>query len=101
MFKLEIFDARGKLIKIGDFVRYTGTGTVGQVCNLKTENDNEWVEMENPKLWYSHELIEVLDLKHIKDKNSKDKNLDIDEIKNLQDDLENVELDSNVAEGGG
>jgi hypothetical protein len=104
VFLLQIFDARDKLIEIGGYVRYVGTGTVGKVEDLKIENNNQWVKFEDPQLWYSHELLEVLDSKHIKTETKKDRGngeIDVDALKDIQEELENAELDSNVAEGGG
>ena len=99
---MQVLDVRGNIIKIGDYARYTGTGTVGKVINIKEEENNQWAELDKVNLWYSHELLEVLDSKDVKIKDEKEvKEVDIDSIKDLQSDLENVELESNVAEGGG
>lgn len=102
MFKLKISDARGKEINIGDYVRYTGTGTIDKVSDFKTIDDNDWVKLEKVNLWYSHELLEVLDPKNIGDNNNEgEKEIDIEDIKNLKDDFENMNLDASGAEGGG
>ena len=99
---MQIFDARSKQINIGDYVRYTGTGTVDKVSDFKIEDDIQWVKLEKEQLWYSPELLEILDSKDIKEKKNKgEKEIDIENIKDFRDELENMELDSNVAEGGG
>lgn len=100
---MQVFDVRNKLIEPDKYVRYTGTGTVGKVVDLKEENNTNWVLIGETGLWYSPDLLEVLDEKYVKNKfkDSKNKEIDIEDIKNLRDDFENMELDSNVAEGGG
>lgn len=53
-------------------------------------------------LWYRSSLLELLDEKDLKTKHdSNDDEMDIEALKEKALDLENVELDSNVAEGGG
>ncbi|WP_409199680.1 DUF2098 domain-containing protein [Methanobrevibacter sp. DSM 116169] len=101
---MQIFDARGNLIKVGEYVRYTGTGTIGEVADMKIEGDNQWIKLEKPDLWYSHELLEVLDSKDIRNKDKKSvepKEVDADSIKQMHDGFENAELGSGGAEGGG
>mgnify|MGYP004443483939 FL=1 len=98
-----VLDAREKPINIGFQVRYINTGTIGEVIELKLEDDVGWVRLDKTGLWYVSNLLEVLDEKDLKEKRSygEDKDVDIDAIKEGALDLENIELDSNVAEGGG
>lgn len=98
-----VVDARDKPINIGYHVRYVRTGTVGEVIELKLEDDVGWVRLDKTGLWYVSNLLEVLDEKDLKEKRvyGEDKEVDIDSIKDKALDLENIELDSNVAEGGG
>jgi hypothetical protein len=100
---MQVFDVRDKLIELGQFVRYTGTGTIGKVIDLKEENNVNWVKIDETGLWYSSDLVEILDDKYVKNKskNFKAKEIDIDDIKNLKDDFEDVELESNNPSGGG
>lgn len=99
-----ILDGRGIEINQDYYVRYTETGTVGKVVDLKTENKSNWVKLDKTGLWYLSNLVEVLDSKDLKLNDNNDKERDkvtIEDIKNRRTDLENVELASNVAEGGG
>lgn len=99
---MNIKDARGKNIEIGSYIRYTGTGTIGKVVDIKKEHDEEWLKLKKPDLWYSSEFVEVIDEKFIKslnDKNREDSN--IDNIKDLSDDFKDVSLVSGGGEGGG
>ena len=98
------FDARDIEINIDDYVRYVDTGTVGKVIDVKTEDDIEWVKIDKTNLWYRSKLVELLDEKDLKnqdDFSDDDDEIDIEAIKEKTLDLENIELDSNVAEGGG
>jgi len=98
-----VLDARGKEIALDAHVRYVDTGTIGKVVEVKTENDIEWVRIDKTDLWYRSKLVELLDEKDLKKKSFDDDNddIDIELLKEKALDLENIELDSNVAEGGG
>ena len=102
---MEIQDARGKTIEIGSYIRYTGTGTVGKVVNLKIDEDEDdysWVKLENPNLWYSSDVVEVIDEKDAKIKHYHvRKEDDIDNLKNIENDFDDNSLTSGGAEGGG
>ena len=97
------FDAREKEITLDSHVRYVDTGTIGKVVDIKTEDGSDWVKIDKTELWYRSKLVELLDEKDLKvedDSNDKDE-IDIEALKEKALDLENIELDSNVAEGGG
>ncbi|WP_407421093.1 DUF2098 domain-containing protein [Methanobrevibacter sp.] len=98
-----VFDARDKELAIGDHVRYVDTGTIGEIVDLKTENGIDWVNIKKTELWYRSDLVELLDEKDLKKVSFDDGNdeIDIEALKEKALDLENIELDSNVAEGGG
>ncbi|WP_296857247.1 DUF2098 domain-containing protein [uncultured Methanobrevibacter sp.] len=98
-----VLDARGKEIALDAHIRYVDTGTIGKVVEVKTENDIEWVRIDKTDLWYRSKLVELLDEKDLKKKSFDDDNddIDIESLKEKALDLENIELDSNVAEGGG
>lgn len=101
---MEIKDAREKVIKIGSYIRYTGTGTTGKVVDLKSnEKDEQWVKIENPNLWYLNEVVEVIDEKDVKNKDFdvNNKKFNADDLKNMENDLEDASLTSGGAEGGG
>lgn len=99
-----VLDARDIKIDLGSYVRYIDTGTVGKVIDFKNEEDVPWIKLEKTNLWYVANLVEVLDPKDLEIKDSPsedDKKLDIEAIKEKKDKYENMELASNVAEGGG
>ena len=97
------FDARDIKIDVDDYVRYVDTGTVGKIIDIKTEDNIEWIKLDKTNLWYRSKLVELLDEKDLKKKHdfSDDDEIDIEALKEKTLDLENIELDSNVAEGGG
>ena len=96
-------DRRDKELAIGNFVRYVETGTIGEIVEIKTANGTDWVRIDKTDLWYQSRLVELLDKKDIKKGFDDDCNdeIDIESLKEKALDLENIELDSNVAEGGG
>ena len=73
---MEACDLRGKTIDIGSYARYTGTGTTGQISDIKEENDNKWAKLENSDLWYSLDTIEVITKEDIKNFDNKDEDTD-------------------------
>lgn len=96
------FDARDKEISVDDFVRYVDTGTMGKVLEIKTEDEVDWVLIDKTNLWYKAKLMEILDEKDIKIKfTPSGREVDIEELKEKADKLENMQMDSSVAEGGG
>ena len=96
------FDARDKEISIDDYVRYVDTGTVGKVLDTKTEDETGWVLIDKTNLWYKSKLVEILDEKDINVKDTPTgRDLDIEDLKEKAAKLENMEMDSSVAEGGG
>ena len=100
-----VFDARGIEITLDSYVRYVDTGTIGKVTDMKVQDGFDWVLLDKTGLWYCSNLVELLDEKDIKkstyyDKES-DGEVDIDELKEKARALEDIELDSKVAEGGG
>ena len=97
-----VFDARDKEITLDDHVRYVDTGTIGKVVEFKTENDIDWVKIDKTKLWYKSKLVELLDEKDLKKKSyDDDDDFDVEKLKEKAFELENMEMDSSVAEGGG
>lgn len=99
-----VLDRRDNELAVGDYVRYIDTGTIGKIVDVKTADGIDWVRIDKTDLWYKSKLVGLLDEKDIKKGfNDKDDNdeIDIESLKEKALDLENIELDSNVAEGGG
>jgi hypothetical protein len=100
-----VFDARGLEIALDSHVRYVDTGTIGKVVDLRTHDGVEWVKLDKTELWYRSNLVELLDDKDIKKSSlyddDGDKEVDIEAMKEKAASLENMQMDSSVAEGGG
>ena len=97
------FDARDKGIPLDSHVRYVDTGTIGKVIDIRSRDGSDWVLIDKTNLWYQSKLVELLDEKDLKKKyNDKDNDeIDIEALKDKAASLENMEMDSSVAEGGG
>lgn len=98
-----VLDARDKEIALGNHVRYVDTGTIGEVIDIKTKDGIDWVRIKKTELWYRSKLVELLDDKDLKKESfdDGDDEIDIDSLKKQSLDFENMQMDSNVAEGGG
>ena len=98
-----VLDARGKEIALDAHVRYVDTGTIGEVIDIKTKDGIDWVRIKKTELWYRSKLVELLDDKDLKKESfdEGDDEIDIDALKKQSLDFENMQMDSNVAEGGG
>ena len=78
-----VFDARGLEIALDSYVRYVDTGTIGKVVDVKTQDGMEWVKLDKTELWYRSNLV------------------DVEAMKEKASALEDMQMDSSVAEGGG
>ena len=97
------FDARDIEIALDSHVRYVDTGTIGKVLDIKTTDGVDWVKIDKTDLWYRASLVEVLDDKDLNKRfdGGGDDELDIEALKEKAEKLENMQMDSSVAEGGG
>lgn len=102
---MDVFDAREIPIEVGSFVRYSRTGTISEVIAIEEIDDKNWIKLAKTELLYSPEFLEVLDEKDFDsdavDFKDREVEVDVEDIKDFRDDFENMELSSNVAEGGG
>ena len=98
-----VLDARDVEITLDSHVRYVDTGTVGKVLDMKTTDGVDWVKIDKTNLWYRAKLVELLDDKDLKDKSNDGGNdeIDVEALKEKASKLENMQMDSSVAEGGG
>ena len=100
-----VFDARGLEIALDSYARYVGTGTIGKVVDVKTQDGSGGVKLEKTNLWYRSNLVELLDEKDIKKSSFYDERdddeIDIEAMKEKASALEDMQMDSSVAEGGG
>lgn len=87
---MEACDIRGETVSIGSYARYGGTGTVGQVSDIKIENNSTWAKFNENSLWYSLDTIEVINKDDIKKYAHDDK----DRIEKVKDLKNNVKEDA-------
>lgn len=83
---MSVKDKKGNEIEIGSYIIYTSVGTIGEVLDIKTEENESWVLIavdELTKLWYNTEFVELTDKKYVKINEDKkgDGELSVEEIK--------------------
>jgi hypothetical protein len=111
---MEVEDARGKPIVKGVHVRYTGTGSAGEVLDFRSDNEVTWVLMGTTDLWYQSESLEVIGeveynkiINHSifkKEENSEDideKEKVKEKIAGLKGKFEDVDMSNELCDGGG
>ena len=96
-------DIRGEPIDVGAIIRYTGTGTISKVVDLKEEDKQQWVKLDEPALWYAADSLEVVNEKDLIDVDSVDRDT-LEQVKDIKENYE--ELNANLndiqgCEGGG
>ena len=110
---MEVEDVRGKPIQKGFHVRYTGTGSAGEVINFKSDDNGKWVLLDTTDLWYKSEFLEIIaEKEYNKLKNNaifknEEEHADIEEknvkekIKRSKGNLEDVDMSNELCDGGG
>ncbi|HEY0196358.1 MAG TPA: DUF2098 domain-containing protein [Methanobacterium sp.] len=113
---MEVADARGKNILKGSHVRYTGTGSAGEVLDIKTDDEGSWAKIDTTNLWYNSEFLELINQreyerielrgKQFKEKVDKEDRIqtkedNIEKAAKLKKQLEDVDMSSELCDGGG
>lgn len=108
---MDISDARGKNIHTGSHVRYLGTGSAGEVLEVKTDKEGLWAKIDSTKLWYNSRFLEVIDeseyqrMKHkevertVTSRPKEDEH--VQKVVNLKKKLEDIDMSSELCDGGG
>lgn len=100
---MDIKDAIGRNIEIGKTVRYTATGTTGEVEDLKIKDDSYWVKIQETDMWYIADAVEVLYDNEILDKEdyyNKEETFNEESFKEKQSDFGEAGIGDNVTGGG-
>ncbi len=99
---MEVSDSCGKPIMKGSYVMYNGTGTIGKVVDIKTQEDGTWAKMEDTDLWYKSDYLQSIDkiektgLKRESKEDLKEK------LKNRKKLVgEDIDMSSELCDGGG
>jgi hypothetical protein len=107
---MEVADARGKNILRGVHVRYRGTGSAGEVLDVKTDAEGTWAKMDTTKLWYNSQFLEVVDKKEFertklkevqRAQKQKEAEEHVQKVVNMKKKLEDIDMSSELCDGGG
>ncbi len=111
---MEVANNMNKEILIGAHVRYSGTGSAGEVLDIRSDDDGVWAKVDTTKLWYNSRYLELLDkdeyakLKSREFKRSNKFNEEADEkevtkkkVERIKQDFEDVNMSSELCDGGG
>lgn len=98
---MEIVDAFGKPIMAGEYVLYGGTGTIGKVSELKTMDNDTWAKIDSTDLWYKSNTLQIVNKTEAKRKRASKEDLKekVKKMKKLVD--EDVDMSSELCDGGG
>lgn len=99
---MEVSDSCGKPIIKGSYVVYNGTGTIGKVVDIKTEDEGTWAKLEDTDLWYNSNYLQAID-KIEKTGPKKESKEDIKEKLKRRQKLvdEDIDMSSELCDGGG
>ncbi len=106
---MEVADATGKTILKGSHVRYTGTGSAGEVLEIKADDDGTWAKVDTTDLWYNSEFLELIDEQEYQRskrraqelKNRADKETQVEKAVKLKKNLEDIDMSNELCDGGG
>ncbi|MBI5680555.1 MAG: DUF2098 domain-containing protein [Methanobacterium sp.] len=98
---MEAVDSNGKSIGKDSYVIYNGTGTIGKILELKTQDKSVWVKTDANDLWYNSIYLQAID--KIEEKKLKRKSEDIDgKIKKSHKIVgDDIDMSSELCDGGG
>jgi len=112
---MEVADATGKTILKGSHVRYTGTGSAGEVLDVKSDDEGSWAKIDTTDLWYNSEYLELInqrDYERIKlrgkpfkesveEEETSKARKDVEKAVKLKKKLEDVDMSNELCDGGG
>ncbi len=94
-----------KNILIGSHVRYTGTGSAGEILDVRTDEEGTWAKMDTTELWYNSQFIEVIDENEYQRIKHKEKELSgkekVKKEVSIKKKLEEIDMSSELCDGGG
>ncbi len=101
---MESLDSCGKPIEKGSYILYAKTGTIGKVIDIKNENNETWAKIDSTDLWYNSQFIQAIDKSEeekIKSKLRKKEDAAEKVRKMKKGSLEDVDMSSELCDGGG
>ena len=110
--------AQEKSITKGSHVRYTGTGSAGEVSDIKSDDEGTWAKIDTTDLWYNSEFLEPINPREyerlkLRNKRRKENSVNEDEQEtakskediakavNNKKKLEDVDMSNALCDGGG
>ncbi|MGZ7069740.1 MAG: DUF2098 domain-containing protein [Methanobacterium sp.] len=98
---MEVVDVCGNSIMAGSYVLYGGTGTIGKVSEVKTMEEDTWAKIDTTNLWYKTNNLQIVDKTEAKLKKASKKDLKekVKKMKKIVD--EDVDMSSELCDGGG
>jgi hypothetical protein len=94
-----------KNIIIGSHARYTGTGSAGEIIDIKTDEEGIWAKIDTTELWYNSQFLEVIDENEYQRIKHKEKELSgkekVKKDVSLKKKLEEIDMSSELCDGGG
>ena len=112
---MEAADSMTRNILKGAHVRYTGTGSAGEVLDLRSDEEGLWAKVDTTELWYNTRYLEVLDEEEYQKLKSREfrgrvskfneeadeKQVTKKKVDSLKKQLEDVDMSSELCDGGG
>ena len=102
---MSVTDKIGNEIEVGSYIIYSSVGTIGEVLDIKTDENGSWVLIavdELTKLWYNTKYIELTDKNYVETStnDNDNKELSVDEIKEHLKHTVSSEMSSDAVGGG-
>ncbi len=112
---MEAAKNREKELLIGAHVRYSGTGSAGEVLDISSDDEGVWAKVDTTQLWYNSHYLEIMDEKEytkLKSRESKrkaskfseeadEKDITKKKVDKIKQDFEDVNMSSELCDGGG
>lgn len=100
---MESLDSCGKPIEKGSYVIYNGTGTIGKIVDIKSENNQSWIKVDSTELWYNSQFIQAIDKSEEAKIESKLKKEEaVEKVKRMRKrTFEDVDMSTELCDGGG
>ncbi|MDV0446823.1 hypothetical protein MsAg5_06810 [Methanosarcinaceae archaeon Ag5] len=97
---LQVLDVRGVPMKVGDFVKYINTGTVGYILEIMEDDEGVWAYLDSTELYYKIGFLEITpEIKKAADKR-KDLEDEIQEKIRMREEVAGSASTENVEMGG-
>ncbi|MDI6724574.1 MAG: DUF2098 domain-containing protein [Methanobacterium sp.] len=100
---MESLDSCGKPIEKGSYVIYNGTGTIGKIIDIKSENNESWIKVDSTDLWYNSQFIQAIDkAEEAKIESKLKKEEAAEKVKRMKKrTFEDVDMSTELCDGGG